>query len=83
MDTILIEIPNDKKEMKIFQEKMNDVSKQYRKEVLKIKQELDISYLAALDVWGMRNSNAYTPEVEELIIQKHKEGNPININDLM
>ena len=64
-----------------FQSAMNEYHQGLCDEIENISKELNISYACARDVVYLRTRSRHTQEMEERLIQLHREGTPPNVNE--
>lgn len=69
----------DEGRMEEFQEAMDALYDSMNKEIEELARELDVSEACAQDVWYLRTRSRHTQELEEELIQLHRDGNPPNI----
>lgn len=65
---------------------MDDVQKlldceqeHYKQEIQRVEKELSVSTFCAMDIVYLRTRSRWTPELEKLLIEEHREGKQINI----
>lgn len=60
---------------------MNSVQDETAKYITKLSEELQVSEACAWDVWYLRSRSRWTQNLENELIQLHKDGNPPNMCD--
>lgn len=73
--------PDNKEASEKFQEMMDGIHEAYNDQILKLQNELQLSYACTLDVWYLRTRSRWTQVLENRLIQEHKDGKTINICD--
>ena len=73
--------PNDEQQMAQFQQLMAELHEAYDQESQSIAKQLVVSLGCALDVQYLRSRSRWTQELEDRLIQLHREGRPPNIFD--
>lgn len=74
--------PQDKEQVEGLQKFMDEYNEEMIKYIEKLMEELGgVSAFCAMDVAYLRTRSRWTQELEERLIQEHKEGKKININE--
>ena len=78
--TFAVQIPvDDPQKMEQFQEMMDEIYDETYRYITDLADKLNVSEACASDIVYLRNRSRWTPELEQLLIQLHKEGTPPNI----
>ena len=85
MKTFCIKLNNDdlqdKQNMKVLQDFMDEVINELNKETNKIANELNVSIRCASDIVYLRTRSRWSEKLESELIELYKNGNPPNIYD--
>jgi hypothetical protein len=78
--TFTVQIPvDDTQKMEQFQEMMDKIYDETYRYITDLADKLNVSEACASDIVYLRSRSRWTPELEQLLIQLHKEGTPPNI----
>lgn len=77
-----VEIPvHDPQAMEQFQQAMDSYHEELNRYISELAKKMGVSQACAMDVWYLRNRSRWNQELENKLIQLHKDGNPPNLCD--